>query len=80
MNNDHKYKRTGSAWNFLFGIAGLFILFFAFPLFALNGSIHDTIDNWTSDINNQVTIVMAVCCIGLILAARYLYKKLKRAE
>jgi hypothetical protein len=80
MKNDYKYKRTGSAWNAIYGYGAFLILFFAFPLFALNGSIHDTIDNWTSDINNQVTIVMAVCCIGLILAARYLYKKLKRAE
>jgi SNF family Na+-dependent transporter len=80
MKHEYKYKRTGSAWNVLYAFAGILILFFALPVLALNSSLLDSIDNWSDDINNQLKIVITCCVLGLIIAVRYLVKKLKRAE
>ncbi len=77
MRHQYRRKQIGSAWNFIFGLGAWLVFLFAFPLLALNS---EAIDNWTSDINNQVKIVTVVVISGLLIAAVHLYNKLRRAE
>jgi cyanate permease len=80
MKNERLYRNQGSAWAFLFKIAILFILFCAMPLFALNGSLHDAIDKWSSDLDNQINIVLVMTLVGLCFAVMHWIRKYKRAE
>jgi hypothetical protein len=60
-------------------IGCLAVLAFIIPYMALR-STGESIDKWSDDINNQLKIVITCCVLGLIIAVRYLVKRLKRAE
>lgn len=78
MKNEN--KNQGSAWAFLFKVAGLFILFFAFPLFALNDTLHDKIDQYFDDLMHQVYAAIALLIVGLYIAYKRFVSKYKEAE
>ena len=75
MKNEKAHNQTGSAWNFLFVLAGLFILLFLLPLIAFNVNVSDKVDIWTNNPLNQSRIILALVVVGLIAGIYWVVKK-----
>lgn len=80
MRNEKRVQATkneGSAWSVLFTFGAILIVFFAFPLLALQSSFYDKIDQFGNTIDGQIVLGLFVL-VGLgFFSVRRLLKWIK---
>lgn len=70
-----KYNE-GSAWGFLFKIAGCIVLFFLLPYLALKNS--DDIDRWGDSMDGQLVVFWVVIVITGSYGITWFWNRIKR--
>lgn len=75
MKHERTIRNEGSAWAFIYQVAGCFILLFLLPLLALKSSLLESFYVWLDDIDNQAKIAVVVTVVGLLVVGRWMIKR-----